>query len=99
MEIPDLVAQEIVDDLRACVEGLLMPGHRTGPWRDFALLRLPISHRVAVAVGVCHLGKRLSFDRLNGSGKTRGQPGTAFEQGFEFRAQSIAALGRERVKR
>jgi hypothetical protein len=39
------------------------------------------------------------FDRLNGSDEARRQPGTALEQGFKFRAQSIATLGCERVKR
>jgi hypothetical protein len=45
------------------------------------------------------LGKRLLFDRLDGSDEASRLAGMAFEQSFKFRAQSIAALGRERVKR
>jgi hypothetical protein len=45
------------------------------------------------------LGKRLLFDRLDGSDEASRPAGMAFEQSLKFRTQSITALGREMVKR
>lgn len=58
--------------------------------------RLP---RENVGGGLCRLGKRLLFDRLDDRDEASRLAGMTFEQSFKFRAQPIATLGRERVKR